>query len=64
MTFWCDDGDDYYVRFILDRQTEFDFYSASSLKQQSACKHVASLGHIILVSELTSLYSYFSMQRV
>jgi hypothetical protein len=26
-----------------------DFYSDSSLKQQSACKHVAPLGHIILI---------------
>jgi hypothetical protein len=26
-----------------------DFYSASSLKQQSAGKHVAPLGHIILI---------------
>jgi hypothetical protein len=27
-----------------------DFYSASSLKQQSAGRHVATLGHIILIS--------------
>jgi len=26
-----------------------DFYSASSLKQQSAGRHVAPLGHIILI---------------
>jgi hypothetical protein len=26
-----------------------DFYSASSLKQQSAGRHVAPLGHIILM---------------
>jgi len=26
-----------------------DFYSASSLKQQSAGRHVAQLGHIILI---------------
>ena len=31
------------VRFVLD------FYSASSLKQQSADRHVAPLGHIILI---------------
>ena len=30
--------------------TELDFfYSASSLKQQSAGKHIASIGHIILI---------------
>ena len=28
---------------------ELDFYSASSLKQQSADRHVAPLGHIILI---------------
>jgi hypothetical protein len=26
-----------------------DFYSASSLKQQSAGRHVAPLGHIVLI---------------
>ena len=37
---WEDDE----VRFVL----ELDFYSASSLKQQSADRHAAPLGHIIL----------------
>jgi hypothetical protein len=36
-------------RFVLDQHAELDFYSASSLKQQSADKHVAPLGHIILI---------------
>jgi len=40
---WDDDK----VRFVLDQQTELDFYGASSLKQQSAGRHVAPLGHII-----------------
>ena len=40
-----DDG----VRFVLDQQIELDFFSASSLKQQSAGSHVAPLGHIILI---------------
>ena len=31
------------------RSAELDFYSASSLKQQSAGRHVAPLGHIILI---------------
>jgi hypothetical protein len=34
--------------FVLDQHTELDFYIASSLKQQSADRHVAPLGHIIL----------------
>jgi hypothetical protein len=37
------------VRFVLDQHAELDFYSSSSLKQQSAGKHVAPLGHIILI---------------
>jgi hypothetical protein len=42
------DNDDE-VRFILDQHAELDLYSASSLKQQFACRHVAPLGHIILI---------------
>ena len=42
---WDDDE----VRFVLDQHTELDFYSASLLKQQSAGRHVAPLGHIILI---------------
>ena len=38
---WDDDE----VRFVL----ELDFYSANSLKQQSADRHAAPLGHIILI---------------
>jgi hypothetical protein len=34
---------------VLDQHAEFDFYSASSLKQQSAGRHFAPLGHIILI---------------
>ena len=43
---WDDDE----VRFVLDQHAELDFYSANSLKQQSACRHVAPLRHIILIS--------------
>jgi hypothetical protein len=32
------------VHFVLDQYAELDFYSASSLKQQSAGRHVAPLG--------------------
>jgi hypothetical protein len=37
--------------FITRAKTkaELDFYSASSLKQQSAGRHVAPFGHIILI---------------
>jgi len=34
---------------VLDQHAELDFHSASSLKQQSADKHAATLGHIILI---------------
>jgi hypothetical protein len=37
------------VRFVLDQHAELDFYSASSLKQQFVGRHVAPLGHIILI---------------
>jgi hypothetical protein len=42
---WDDDE----VRFVQDQYTELDFYSTSSMKQQSADRHVALLGHIILI---------------
>jgi hypothetical protein len=41
--------DDDAVRFVLDQHAELDFNSANSLKQQSAGKHVAPLGHIIVI---------------
>jgi hypothetical protein len=41
-----------YVRFVLDQHAELDFYSASSLKQQSTDRHVALLGQIILIPYL------------
>ena len=37
------------IHFVLDRHAELDFYSASSLKQQSAARHVAPLRHIIMI---------------
>jgi hypothetical protein len=39
----------YEVRYVLDQHAELDFYSASSLKQQSVGRHVAPLWHIILI---------------
>ena len=47
---WVDDE----VRFVLDQHAELNLYSASSLKQQSVGKHVAPLGHIIMIS-----YTFF-----
>jgi hypothetical protein len=41
------DDDEIYI--VLDQHAELDLYSASSLKQQSAGRHVAPLGHIILI---------------
>ena len=43
---WDDDE----VRFVLDQHAvQVGFYSASSLKQPSAGRHVDPLGHIILI---------------
>ena len=43
VNFWGDDND---VCFVLDQH---GFYSAKSLRQQSADRHVAPLGHIIVI---------------
>ena len=42
-------SDDDEVHFVLDQHAELDFYSASSLIQQSVCRHVSPLRHIILI---------------
>ena len=42
-----DDGGD--VCSVQHQHAEFDFYSASSLKQQCAGRHVSPLEHIILI---------------
>ena len=39
---------DDYVRFVLDQHAELDWYSASSLTEQSMGRHVTPLRHIIL----------------
>ena len=46
VTFWGDDDDDDNVHFALDQHAQFHFYSASSLKQHSADRHVAPLSAI------------------
>ena len=42
-------SDDDELRFVLYQYAKLDLYSASSLKQQSVDRHVAPLGHIILI---------------
>jgi len=42
--------------FVLDQHTCKDFYSISSLKQQSACRHVTPLGHIIPIPSQPILF--------
>ena len=46
VSLWRNDDD---VHFVLDQNTELDFYSANTLNQQSAGRHVTPLGHIILI---------------
>ena len=46
VTFRWDNHD---VCFIPDQHVCLDFYSASSLKQQSVGRHVAPITHIILI---------------
>jgi hypothetical protein len=51
------------VRFVLDQQVKLDFNSASSRKQQSADRRVASTGKHYPDSEPTSLCSFCLMMR-
>ena len=44
-----DDG----VHFVLDQHAMLNFYSASSLKQQSMGRHIALLRYIILILNQT-----------
>jgi hypothetical protein len=37
------------LKLYIDQHAELDFNSASSRKQESAGRHVAPLGHIILI---------------
>ena len=45
VTFWWNDDD---FLFVLHQHAELELYGVSSLKQQSACRHVVPLGHNIL----------------
>jgi hypothetical protein len=47
VTSWLYEDDD--VLFVPDQDPDWDFYYAISLKQQSAGRRVAPLGHIIPV---------------
>jgi hypothetical protein len=57
-------GDDDDARFVLDQHAELDFYSSSSPKQ-SVGRHVAPLGHIILIPSqpVFALSSYCCILR-
>ena len=50
---------------VLDQHAELDFYSVSSLKQQSAGRHVTPLRHIFLIPRqpVFVLTPYCSMLR-
>jgi hypothetical protein len=56
---WDDDE----FRFVQDQHAELDFHSASSLKQQSAGRHVAPLWTHYSDSEPTSLLFFLIMAR-
>ena len=51
-----DDNDDDDVCFVLDQNAKLEFYSPSSLKQKSAGRYVAPLGHIILILSQAIFY--------
>ena len=48
-TSYVQSNDNNDVRFVLDQHALMDLYSANLLKQQSIGRHVAPLGHIILI---------------
>jgi hypothetical protein len=50
-----------HVRFVLDQHTKLDLHSASSLEQQSACRHVAPLWHIILIPSQPVKYQLYNL---
>ena len=47
--------DDDEILFVLHQHAELDFFSASSLKQQSTGRHVTPLGHIFLIPSQPAL---------
>jgi hypothetical protein len=51
------------LHFVLDQHAEVGFYSASSLKLQSVDRHVAPLGHIILIPTSLCYYSLMLQWR-
>ena len=64
---WWDDDE---ARFVQEEHAELDFYSASSLKQQSVDRHITQLGLIILIPShnisktlLNATYNYHSLSN-
>jgi hypothetical protein len=51
------------VRFVLDQYANLDFYSASSLKQQSVDRYVAPIGHIVFIPSLPVLAACLAEQQ-
>jgi hypothetical protein len=49
---WDDDE----VHFVLDQHAELDFHNASSLKQQSAGRHVASTLTLFVTNSFHSFH--------
>ena len=49
VTFWWDDDDDDKVLFGPEHNVELDFYSVTSVGQQSDDSDVILLGHIIFI---------------
>jgi hypothetical protein len=46
---------------VFGKQAKLDIYRASSLNQQSMCRHIALLGHIILIQSLDVFCPYSIM---
>ena len=63
VNFQWDDDDE--IRFVLDQHAELEFYSASSLKQHPAGRHVAPLGQIIQIpSQPLTIHKYLTNFKI
>jgi hypothetical protein len=55
---WDDDE----ICFVLDQHTEMDFYSASSLKQQSTCRFESIVIHKLFTFQSISYKPLYQME--